>query len=360
MNLKHSENHSQNSENSKLSIVFCGSFRHYSVAVLQGLIDAPHLNVIGVVTTPPRPAGRDQKLRKTEVHRFAEAEGIPIFHPEHLDDSSLQGIEEKLQTIPNFLLTAGYGKLIPPIWLEWPETRSLNLHFSMLPAFRGANPAEWALLMDAATSGITLMEMDEHFDTGGIIQQEAIALQTDDTRESVYERLYRLGGKMIPLWLTADALPLKTTPQAAQSPTPYARLLKRNDSYVSWWILESLLSGKKIALRDIEPYDAKDKKGDLGQGIMQAFRAAGIKQIHPRDLERATRALHGFPGVWTLLPTGPSEHKRMKILSTAIVAGESDAQNEGKLKLKKVQIAGQKPATWSQVKTALYSSSPPL
>ncbi len=333
---------------SPLRLVFCGSFRDYSVTVLRGLLAAPHLEIAAVVTTPPRPAGRDQSLRSTAVHEFALTQKLPVFHPETLDASVLADMEEIIGgRPPDFLLTAGYGKLIPSSWLSWPQRRPLNLHFSLLPAFRGANPAEWALLMDAATTGITLMEMDEDFDTGGIIAQEALALRPEDTRETVYDRLYRLGGEMLPTWLHPDQFPLHPTPQSADSPTPYARLLKRDDGFIAWDAIAALMQGRLFPIA--APV--------LGTGMHAAFEAAGIDTLTPRTIERAARALHGYPGLWTQLPTGPTEsdRKRMKIFNANVIDGGAEAPD--RLELDTVQIAGQQRAQWNQVKTALYSGA---
>lgn len=241
-----------------MNIVFFGSFQTYSVQVLEKL--QKHFSVSAVVTTPPKPAGRHMELQKTAVALFAEKHTIPLFPLE-----SLETIPNNLEQ-PDFLVVAGYGKLIPPIWLDFPKKMAINMHPSLLPAYRGAFPAEWALLHSEKETGATLVKMSSEFDKGGLIAQKSIPIASTDTRQTLYKKLYDIGSDLL-----VETLPKKITPR----PQPvgdffYARKLTRQDGFVPW---------------------------------------KEFKNIH--SLDRKFRALTPWPGIWSSTPSG----KRMKLIS---------------------------------------------
>lgn len=323
-----------NQDQQPISVLFLGSFLEYSATVLQALHNAPELKIVGVVTTPPKPAGRKKILKKTHVHQLAEQLDLTVFSPEKLTEESLQQLLDQLGEPPQILLTAGYGKLLPASWLEFPTVGSLNLHFSLLPAYRGANPAEWALLKGETETGVSVITMAAEFDTGGVISRASYTITPQDTRESVYDELYTLGGEILPQVIVdfVDGV-LDIEPQPKQSPTPYAKRFNRDDSFIDWQAITSLMEGKTAATDLVSPLLTTALYPDGESRVITAF-----------DVERATRGLAGFPGLWTNINTTKGV-KRMKIL-------ETDEQ-DGKLILKKVQIAGQDAAQWNQVKNNL-------
>jgi methionyl-tRNA formyltransferase len=327
---------------SKPRILFLGSFLQYSAQVLKALNEAQELEVVGVVTTPPQPAGRKQELTKTHVHQLAEAKGLPIFTPEKLTADALAELPEA-----DIMLTAGYGKLLPASWLAFPKIAALNLHFSLLPKYRGANPAEWALLLDENETGVTVIEMSPEFDTGNIVAQAQTRLTHRDTRESVYEKLYALGGQILPEVITTYVqfktngekptataerqliLTLPPQPQA-ESSTPYAKRLYREDGFVAWSAVAAALEGKTATVAELSP-------------TLQDIATLGKQAITPAWLERAIRALAGFPGVWTVVKTNKGE-KRLKLQAAQLKAG--------RLVLEIVQLEGQASAHWNQIKNS--------
>lgn len=329
-----------------LRVLFLGSFLQYSASVLKALHESPLINVVGVVTTPPMPAGRAQKLKKTDVHLLAEELNIPVATPVELTPETLTETAQQLHLDqpPSVLLTAGYGKLLPNSWLNYPSIEALNLHFSLLPDYRGANPAEWAILRNEKQTGITVITMNADFDTGGILAQRAIPILGFDTRETIYEKLYQLGGEMLPGVLTNMLTP---RPQPKESPTPYAKRLQRADGFIGWNGIVSAMQGFLVARDQLSPTLEKIVVSETQ--VPSTYQGKDqLTFIAPRDVLRIIRALTGFPGVWTMIPTTKGE-VRMKILS-------ADLENDT-LQLDKVQIAGQQPAKWNQVKTILASAS---
>lgn len=316
----------------KPTLLFCGSFVHYSVQVLAGLVADQRVKVLGVVTTPPQPKGRKKLLTPTPVQLWAETHDLPVLTPQVLDSTSLKRCQAQLG-VPDFLITAGYGKLLPPSWLHFPSRAALNLHFSLLPAFRGANPAEWALAMGETETGITLIEMSPEFDTGALLTQATLPITSHDTRITVYEKLYRLGGQKLSSWILDYAAGrLKPEPQPASSPTPYAKRLTRSDGFLPWKLLEAVITGQTF-------------NPDLLSPSLQKMLQASGQTPGAVFVEKLNRALAGFPSLWTEVNTNKGM-LRMKILECTVIGT--------RLQLSTVHLAGEaRPVAWEKVKPTI-------
>lgn len=319
----------------KNSIVFFGSFQHYSTKVLQALHEASHIDVMAVVTTPPREVKSRGKKRliKTHVHQYAEKVDLPIFTPEKLNNESLRILDSRFmihdsqKKSVDFFVVAGYSQLLTKPWLDYPKITPLNLHFSLLPRWRGANPAEWAILSGDKQTGVTLIKMDDDIDTGPILTQEKLPIKPVDTRETLYENLYDLAAKMIVKYLASEPLDLKSAkPQPSESPTPYASRLQRQDGFIPWPLIQKAIQGENV------PQTSRP-------GIFSSATGGW-----PQALERATRALAGFPGLWTKVTTSKGQ-KRLKILQTH--------PKDNLLVLDQVQLEGSTPSPFSQINNQL-------
>ncbi|MCL4208721.1 hypothetical protein KJZ63_03790, partial [Patescibacteria group bacterium] len=229
----------------------------------------------------------------------------------------------------DFLITAGYGRLLPVSLLSEPKIASLNLHFSVLPKYRGANPGEWAILMNEKESGISIIEMNEKFDQGGVLFTATAALSNQETRESLYEKLYLLGGEHLPAVIEqVKNSQLQPKPQP-ETDLPYASRFKREDGFVAWEAVKKLMLGQSAELSLISPK------------LQQIATLQNLQTLDGSYLERATRALKDFPSLWTIVPTAKGE-KRMKL-------HKAHLQNN-QLILDEVQIEGQTRSLWNQVK----------
>ena len=296
--------------------------------ILQSLVASRDLHIVGVVTTPPAPVGPQKILTKTNVHLFAEKHHLPVSTPEFLTP------EVNLPQA-DFFLVAGYGKLLPASWLKTPRLGAINLHFSLLPKFRGANPAEWAILLGETTTGVTLITMAEEFDTGSIIAQASLSITPQDTRETLYDKLYTLGARELPGMLK-QYNSLKITPQGT-SPTPTAYRFKRADGYIPWEIITAAVTG--------QAYDGSR----LPSHLRTAYRYLQLNQSsdisHQSSfIARAIRALKGFPGVWTYAPSAKGK-KRLKLLSAHLT--------NSRLILDQVQLEGLKATPFNQIKNQI-------
>lgn len=326
-----------------MNLVFFGSFNQYSTLIAQSLLQHPTINLVAIVTTPPAPAGRKHVLHQTHTHSWAESIGLPVYTPNDLSVSPATLFKSKHPSI-DYFVTAGYGKLIPNKWLTYPKFGSLNLHFSLLPKFRGANPAEWALLLNESETGITLMEMAPEFDTGNIIAQSVLSLIPTSSkdfaynRETLYEKLYSLGAACLPTMLeTYHQQRIKSSsitlgiPQPSNSPTPTAYRFNRAQSFIPWQCLLSAFENKPWKHELLPSY--LQLATQYLQNTNDSFETGPF-------VERAIRALAGYPGVWSYAPT--SKGKQRLKLHTALLKNQ-------KLRLNSVQLEGKTPISFDQL-----------
>ncbi len=173
-----------------MRVVFMGT-PPAAVPSLRALADA--FDVVAVYTRPDRPKGRGLKVRKSAVKEAAEEVGLAIVQPKRLRDEAqaLSSFE------PDAIVVVAYGAILPPDILEIPKLGPLNVHFSLLPRWRGAAPVERAILAGDEQTGVTTMLMDEGLDTGPILLRESIPIGAQDTTGTIRDRLADLGAGLI-------------------------------------------------------------------------------------------------------------------------------------------------------------------
>jgi methionyl-tRNA formyltransferase len=278
--------------------------------------------VSGVVTTPPQPKGRNLTLIPSEVETFSKLNKIQTFTPENLTvaPSDMIGTE-----IPDFFVVAGYGKLLPESWLNYPKIMAINMHPSLLPKYRGRFPAEWAILNREKETGATLIKMNPKFDQGMILAQSRVNIEPIDTKETLYNKLFKSGAELI-----LETLPQinsgRITPTSQSGASSYARGITREDGYIPWEVLQ-------LAMKGIEP--DKDKTTPLMQEIMKNTGENLDQWVY--IIDRMLRALLPWPGVWTIKPDG----KRLKLLAANIELRPT------RLNLNLVQEESGKPKMWT-------------
>jgi methionyl-tRNA formyltransferase len=216
---------------SKSRIVFMGT-APLACASLQALSAAPGFEVVAVVTQPDRPKGRALKLQPSAVKEAALAAGLPVLQPESARDAVFG--EELRRLEPDMIVVAAYGQLLPPAILSLPPRGCFNVHASLLPKYRGAAPIQWAILDGQAETGVTIMEMAEKLDTGGILAQRATAIGPKDTAITLHERLARMGAQLLVETL-AECVNnrISARPQAGAEATA-ARKITREDGRLDW------------------------------------------------------------------------------------------------------------------------------
>jgi len=204
-------------------IVYMGT-PDIAAVILERLIKEPY-EIVLAVTQPDRPKGRGHEMAFSAVKETALKYGIPVFQPEKLRNP--EDVAEIEKAKPDMIVVAAFGQILPKSVLSLPKYGCINVHASLLPAYRGAAPIQWAILDGQEKTGVTIMYMNEGLDTGDILLQKEITIADDETGGSLHDRLAELGAEAL-----TEALPkiidgsLKSVPQGEMT-TPYAKQLNK-------------------------------------------------------------------------------------------------------------------------------------
>jgi methionyl-tRNA formyltransferase len=167
----------------------------WSVPSLEAIDGEPDLDLVVAVTNPPKPAGRGAQVTRTAVAETADRLGVPLAEAPGV--GSGQGFEALAAASADVLVVVAYGELLTRDILELPAYGAINLHFSLLPRWRGAAPVQYALLAGDETTGVTVMRMDEGLDTGPILNQLVEEIRPEDDAGSLGARLARNGAMLL-------------------------------------------------------------------------------------------------------------------------------------------------------------------
>lgn len=175
-----------------LRIVFMGT-PEFAVASLRRLVEEGY-NIVAVVTTPDKPAGRGQKLHQSDVKVAAQELGLPILQPERLRDEAF--VEAMRELKPDLGIVIAFRMLPEVIW-AMPKLGTFNLHASLLPQYRGAAPINWAVINGETKTGITTFLLNHEIDKGAIIGQVEEPITSDDTVGTMYDKLMHRGCDLV-------------------------------------------------------------------------------------------------------------------------------------------------------------------
>lgn len=209
-----------------MKLIFAGTSGFAAVS-LEALY-AADFDIALVLTQPDRPAGRGLRLRPSAVKAVASGRGLPLAQPTNLRDPAIQ--EQLRRTGAAAMVVAAYGLILPATVLAIPVRGCLNIHASLLPRWRGAAPIERALLAGDRETGITIMQMDAGLDTGAILLQEKIAIASDDTAQTLHDRLAQLGASSIVRAL-CEQLPPRAQDDSAAT---YAAKISKAEAVIDW------------------------------------------------------------------------------------------------------------------------------
>lgn len=177
-----------------LRLVFCGT-PPFAVPTLEKLVDAG-FRVELVVTQPDRPKGRGLELVGSPVKQCALQRNIPLIQPDRIKNN--EEFRAQLAALsPEAIIVVGYGRLIPQWMLDLPPLGNINLHASLLPKYRGAAPIQWAIANGESVTGVTTMRLDVGLDTGDILLQGEVAMDPEDTAETLAPRLASVGAGLM-------------------------------------------------------------------------------------------------------------------------------------------------------------------
>lgn len=310
-----------------MKIIFFGSTSD-SVLVLEKLVTCRlspvALQLAAVVTQPPRPVGRKQQLTRTPVAIWADAHHIPVLsfpsspsHPSLFDNE--QTVIDSLQPFKaDLLISASFGQKIPWETIQAASFGGLNVHPSLLPRWRGADPVPWAIMTGDAQTGVTVVTLSENFDAGAIIAQKKVPITDRDFSDPLRTRLFEIGAellvKILPDHLQKEKVRSSFTRRVKTNlhPFSYARRLTRDDGYEPWENLQKAVE---------DPDEAK-------------------------RIDRKFRAFSPWPGLWSKFG-----EKRIKILACHV------SRVTCHLVLETVQLEGKNPVAFSQFQKAYLKST---
>ena len=267
-----------------MRVVFMGT-AEFACPSLAALDESPSIEVVGVVTQPDRPKGRELIPHPPAVKLEAKLRNLPVHQPERLR-SDIQYLE---QIAPELIIVAAYGQILPQTILDLPPHGCLNVHGSLLPAYRGAAPIQRAILDGQAETGVTIMQMEAGLDTGAILSKAATPIETNDNAQILHDRLAKLGAelllKTIPGHVSGELMPEPQDDALATHAEKITREMGRIDwsqpatqlwnqarAFTPWPGVFTHLKGRLLKLHEIEPAEADC----LGPGVIGQANADGI------------------------------------------------------------------------------------
>lgn len=236
-----------------------------ALPTLDAILESKH-ELVCVITQPDRPAGRGKVLTPTPVSEWAERNGVACFKPE-----GAQQIPEIIQNI-DCVITIGYGVLLPLNILEIPRHGFLNLHFSILPAWRGAAPVQRSIEAGDSFSGVTVFKLDEGMDTGPVYNAKRFALDSDITSDELFIELATLGVDAVLEALDQIESGIKPTPQATQG-VSRAFKLSKDEGRIDW-------------SQPAEVIERKIRAFTSNPGAWTTFRGSNLKIARPQLSDR--------------------------------------------------------------------------
>ncbi len=217
-----------------MRVVFLGS-PEVVVGVLEELVHKGKnygVEVVGVVSQPPRPVGRGRELLDPPVAKAAKELGIPVLQPERSSDETF--LSQFSQLKPDVAITAAFGQILPAKFLEIPRRGTINIHPSLLPKYRGATPVPSAIAAGETHSGVTILFTVQKLDAGAIILQAGSSIGPSETSGQMTKRLFDEGGHLL-----FEALHLLKDPSFQGKPQDEAQVthckkFSKEDGLVAW------------------------------------------------------------------------------------------------------------------------------
>jgi len=239
---------------------------------LKRLVADGH-DVAAVYTQPDRPAGRGNKIAFSPVKEAALELGIPVLQPTKI--KTTEALAELESFAADVLVVVAYGRILPETFLTAFPMGAINVHFSLLPKYRGAAPVNWAIVNGEKMTGVTTMRMDAGLDTGDILLQQETEIGAAETAIELMERLSLLGAELLSETLrTFDSV---VPQQQNDLDTTYAPIMKKEDGLISW-----MLGADEIArrVRGFQPFPTtftyfEDKKLTLWKAEKNERQSSG-------------------------------------------------------------------------------------
>lgn len=274
-------------------IVFLGTpdVSALCLEILSKNTEALNYEIVGVVTQPPTPSGRSLAVKKSPVHKLAEALSIPIYCPVKANESDF--IQTMSEIDIDLCITAAYGNYLPKSFLKLPRFGTVNIHPSLLPRYRGASPVQSCLLAGDRTTGVTVLFSVAKMDAGPILGQVDYALTGEENASVLLPNLFKKGTEL---------------------------LLE---------LLPNILTGcANSTIQD-------EKEATLAPKISAIDSLVDLTEFTATEVHNRVLAYSEWPGTHCILRFENNDQPpvRVKLLTTAVIQGETDSRQPSSLEV---------------------------
>ena len=290
----------------KLNVVFCGT-PDFSTPTLELLHQHPHINIVGVITMPDRPAGRGQELKSPPVAEYAKLNKLPLYQVENINREESLLVELESKKI-DFILVLAFAQFLGSKILNMPRLGCFNIHTSILPKYRGAAPIQYSLLNGDSSTGVSIQKMVKQMDAGDLVHFHEMPISPTETGGQLYTRL------------------------------KFQAALSTNT------LIESILSNKLT-------FTPQDPNGvSFAPTLKKEDGFLNFKESHFKTIHNQIRALDPWPGTYCFLGTQRLKVFEIESINKKISPGTTLIEHDqlcvgtvdGCVRLKRVQLEGKK------------------
>ena len=285
-----------------------------AVPTLRRCLSDGH-EVVAVWTQPDRPSGRGHRVSFSPVKEFAVAHGLPVYQPARIKNDEALSLFSSHDA--DVAVVVAYGRILPDQFLQRPRRGCINVHFSLLPLYRGAAPANWAIVNGETETGVTTMFIEPTLDTGPILLQSKTPIGATETAPELMERLSEIGAELLGETLSRlhDLTP---RPQHDRDAT-FAPILKKEDGLIDW--SRSAVEIERC-VRGFQPWpNAYTSFYSRGLTIWRAQPLATKRERHEKEMAGEVVVAHGDDlvvscgeeTVLRLIEVQPEARKRMGV-----------------------------------------------
>ena len=242
-----------------MKVVYMGT-PEFAVYALESIVEAGH-EVLAVITQPDKAKGRSKALVPTPVKAKAMEYNIPVYQPEKLRQEENVKLIEDIN--PDVIVVAAYGQILPESILNIPRYGCVNIHASLLPKYRGAAPIEWSIIDGQQLTGVTTMYMEKGLDTGDMLEKVEVAIEADDTGETLHDKLAVEGAKLILSTLNKLEAGTATRTKQNHEESCYAAMLSKDMGNIDF--SKSAVEIERL-IRGLNPWPCAFTKID-GMGV---------------------------------------------------------------------------------------------
>jgi methionyl-tRNA formyltransferase len=285
-----------------VNVLFFGSTTD-SLLIVKALNQLnTNINILAVITQPPRPIGRKHIITPTPVELWAREYSIPVHHFETQKEKPTHYVNENevISTLSPYkadlIISASYGQLIPWTTIQSAKFGGINVHPSLLPRWRGADPIPWTIISGDQETGVSIVSLSEQFDEGKLLNQKSIPLTQAHQRESLREELFTIGASLIketlPLYLNGTL----TIKEQEHKIATYARRLTKTDGFLPWELCKQIIQNDSLSPLQLQtlPFLQHILKQMNNSDILTRYTNPHVFMNH------FFRALTPWPGIWTI------------------------------------------------------------